>query len=156
MDDALLPIFASTLGKSPREREAKRMVPVPRRLPPLQGHPSSHGAQAALQLLLLEEFRQQAGQVADSGYAIIPSERWKHMFERAGVPMHLDEDILVHWVGLAEPEQAPFLWRSSDDPANAYRLASRYEADHQLISRSGMRESRGREIQRRGLRTRLG
>lgn len=156
VDDALLPIFASTLGKSPREREAKRMVPVPRRLPPLQGHPTSHGAQAALQLLILEEFRQQSGQVAASGYAIIPFERWKEMFERAGVPMHLDEDILVHWVGIEGPEQAPFLWRSSDDPANAYRLASRYEADHQLISRSGMRESRGREIQRRGLRTRLG
>lgn len=156
VDDALLPIFASTLGKSPREREAKRMVPVPRRLPPLQGHPSSHGAQAALQLLILEEFRQQARRIAASGYAIIPSERWKHMFERAGVPMHLDEDILVHWVGLGDPEQAPFLWRSSDDPANAYRLADRYEADHQLISRSGMRESRGREIQRRGLRPRLG
>lgn len=156
VDDALLPIFASTLGKSPREREAKRMVPVPRRLPPLQGHPTSHGAQAALQLLILEEFRQQAGQVAASGYAIIPSERWKQMFEGSGVPMHLDEDILVHWVGLGDPEQAPFLWRSSDDPANAYRLASKYEADHQLISRSGMRESRGREIQRRGLRTRLG
>lgn len=156
MDDALLPSFVSTLGKSLREREAKRMVPVPRRLPPLQGHPSSHGAQAALQLLILEEFRQQAGQVAASGYAIIPSERWKQMFEGSGVPMHLDEDLLVHWVGIEGPQQAPFLWRSSDDPANAYRLASRYEADHQLISRSGMRESRGREIQRRGLRTRLG
>ncbi|OJH33618.1 hypothetical protein [Cystobacter ferrugineus] len=156
VDDALLPSFVSTLGKSLREREAKRLVPVPRRLPPLQGHPSSHGAQAALQLLILEEFRQQAGQVAASGYAIIPSERWTQMFEGSGVPMRLDEDILVRWVGLANPEQAPFLWRNSDDPANAYRLASRYEADHQLISRSGMRESRGREIQRRGLRPRLG
>jgi hypothetical protein len=156
VDDALLPSFVSTLGKSPREREAKRLVPVPRLLPPLQGHPSSHGAQAALQLLILDEFRQQASQVAASGYAIIQSERWKEMFERAGVPMHLDEDILVHWVGLADPEQAPFLWRGSNDPANAYRLSDRYEADYQLISRSGMRESRGREIRRLGLRPRLG
>jgi hypothetical protein len=156
VDDALLPSFVSILGKSLREREAKRLVPVPRMLPPFRGHPSSHGAQAALQLLVLDEFRQQASQVAASGYAIIPSERWKQMFERAGVPMHLDEDILVHWVGLADPMQAPFLWRSSDDPANAYQLASRYEADRQLISRSGMRENRGREIRRRSLKARLG
>ncbi len=116
VDDALLPSFASTLGKSLREREAKRMVPVPRLLPPLQGHPSSHGAQAALQLLVLDEFRRQASQVATGDYAIISSQRWRELFERAGVPTRLEEDIFVRWVGIEGPEQAPFLWRVSDDP----------------------------------------
>jgi hypothetical protein len=155
VDDALLPNFASTLGRSPREREAKRMVPVPRLLPPLQGHPSSHGAQAALQLLVLDEFRRQASQVATEDYAIISSQRWRELFERAGVPTRLEEDILVRWVGIEGPEQAPFLWRYPNDPDHAYSLSDRYDAERQLIVRSGRRENRGRAIQKRSLKAKL-
>lgn len=155
VDDALLPSFASTLGKSKREREAKRMVPVPRLLPPLQGHPSSHGAQAALQFLVLDEFRRQASQVATEDYAIISSQRWKELFERAGVPTRLEEDILVRWVGIEGPEQAPFLWRAANDPDHAYSLSDRYDAERQLIVRSGRRENRGRAIQKRSSKARI-
>jgi hypothetical protein len=93
--------------------------------------------------------------VATEGYAIISSEKWRELFERAGVPTRLEEGIINHWVGIEGPAEAPFLWRAGDDPAHAYRLASRYEADHQLISRSGMRENRGRVVQRMSLKAKL-
>lgn len=159
VDDALLPSYVSTMGKAPSERVAKRMIPVPQKLPPLQGHQSSHGPQAALQMIVLQEMREQANTIATEDYAVITSEMWAKMLDRAGVPKELEESIIVHWIGTEGPVKAPFLWcvSLSDEevPGSAYSLGDAFTAEHHVIYLAGRKQVRGAQARSRSLKNKL-
>ena len=106
-------------------------------------------------MLLLDEIRKQASLVSAHGYAIILSEKWQDLFEQAGVPGHLHQEVFTRWVSLDGPSKA-FLWRDVDDPPNAFRLGDEYQSDHEFIARSGRREEKGRRIRKRSLKSKLG
>lgn len=154
VDDALLPAYVALMGKSLRQREAKKLVPVPMQLPPLVGHTGTHGAQAALQLLLLEEFRKQAPNLATKGYAIISNAAWEAMFRKVGVPLDLTEYVINRWVSIEGPDGA-FLWRDDEDPGHAFRLGNLVGAAHALVIEAGKHQNRGRQALKRGFGARL-
>lgn len=149
LDEPLMPALVHSLGKSPRERDAKRLVPVPRELPPLL-HESRDGQLAALQLLVLAEFRRQASAFYLSEKVVIPPERWREFLEAAGLPVGLLVEIMAGWCG-SVPTGA-FLWRAVGEPPDAFRLTARYTEDAFMIANAGFREESGRARQRRGAR----
>ena len=154
--DPLLPTYESSLKTHGQaQREARRLIPMPSILPPLGGHRGSHGAQAALQILVLEELRRQARALVKHNCVEITPDRWLELAEKAGVSGDALPAVIEAWV-VGTQNAGPFLMRPLEGRQDVYALAPAFEAESELIKTSGERERRGAQIQNRSFKRRSG
>jgi hypothetical protein len=141
IDDSLGPLYVVTLPKGTvTQREAKRLVPIPDRLPLLIKNERTHAAQALLQLLVLMEMRAHAEELAETGYVRIPGARWAAMAREAGLNPLLLGPLLDAW---AAPGPEAFLARSAED-GELFGLADGYAKERDFLNAAGRKEKRGR------------
>lgn len=143
--DALLPTYVFSLTtKSQSQREARQLVPVPP-MPPLAGAQVSHGPQAALQMLVVQEIRRHAAGVAEGAPVEVQDETWYRMARQVGIPMKDVPDIIEVWVK-GNSKSEPFLVRPIPEDECRYVLAG--TAAHEAIVKAGEKSKRGRKAER--------
>jgi hypothetical protein len=143
--DPLLAHYVVALPKTTRSQlEARRLVPIPERLPPLVGHQWTHASQSSLQWLVLAEFRHQARELVGYNSVRIPLERWRELAHDAGLPQDKVADVIEAWVSGDDS----FLLREKADP---WKFTLGYDHDSALrfLHDAGGKELLGAEYQAR-------
>lgn len=144
---ATLTITPSEALLAPGSAVGRKLVPVPRLCPPLAGSANEHASLMSLQLLVFEEFRSSARQLATEGGIQVPSARWKELAEFARVRERLLGEIL-HDLWLRGDSRNPaFLVRT---PQGLWQLADAYASERDFLVDSGKLEL---EQSRRGKRS---
>lgn len=143
LGDMLLPHFVHAItGKTRTVMEARQLVPVVD-LPGLVGRQNDHGAQAALQMLVLAEMRRRAVELAERGSVRIAADRWQELAQLAGLGNRrkdgradgasLLERVLERWT--RDGNDAPaFLSRVTPD---RWTLAPSYKAALEFMAAAG-------------------
>lgn len=125
LGDMLLPAYVCQFQGS-----EKRLIPIGD-LPPLQGSPNTHAAQAQLQLYVFSEFSNQSVRLAESGSVVITLDMWKQMAEESGLNPEKVEDVIRHW---CQPDLFNCFLEKQDDE---YNLASYYEQAKKFLEIQG-------------------
>ena len=117
------------------------IVPVPATLPPLDGGPRTHPAQAALQLRVMLELRRKADEYHSSGAVGISDSTWREM----GAFVGIDDTIKLHRVldvwQRGDDDDEPFILRSD---GGRWKLAPSYSREERAIMDGGRRTIQGR------------
>lgn len=145
LHDALLPGYVNGLPKNtPAQREARKLVPVPRLLPPLIGHCRSHASQALLQLLIIEEFASRAEELFQNGLVRIPWSRWQAFGKEAGLSSEKLEAVFLAWA------HGPMSFlRREPESGDTFTLSKDFGAELQVMMKGGERSAMGRARQAR-------
>lgn len=147
LSDALLPNYVDGLPNHTRsQRASKRLVPVPRLLPPLLGHERDYSAQATLQLSVLAEFRRRADELVAPGYLVFTQHRWNELAGEAGVRESLREDLFDLWVSGGEdaPPMLALVLPDREEDGPAVTLAEAYRSEWVLLLGAGRLVRKGR------------
>lgn len=147
--EPLCPGFEQTFGRGRKER---KLVPYPRRSPPLVGRHNDWAANLALQNRVLVQMRLRAEELADQHAVRITAVEWERMAIDSSLPTSLIHAIQSRWVegdagtGRDDP---PFLTRPDNDwwglaPAYAGELAMLLEAARLTRVGRERRRRRGR------------
>lgn len=142
LGDPLLPEYVVALAKNTlRAREARRLVPLPSRLPPLVGRPADHAAQASLQMHVMALFRDHAGELVQSGRVRIAPEEWERMARQAGLPVKSVDPVIERWC--SDADDGPAFLRSAT-PGFFTLAVPTYDRELQMIVEAGKAEREGR------------
>lgn len=122
--DALLPNYFLTFEKSTRSgREARMLVPCGLPVPPFHGWRMTWPAQATLQLIFLRTLREDALRIAQTGWALIPPERWRTLCDEARVPFAMVAGIQQAWRDgalLSPVDGQGYWWALADEEASKF------------------------------------
>ena len=141
LGDALLPAFVVGLPKGPgSRRDARRLIPIPERLPPMVGHRAWHSIQALLQLDVIRDLRLRVGEQREGERPWISSERWLELAEAVGLPGAARRLVVEAWIHGTETEPA-FL--KHDIAEDRLFLAPDYNRVEATLERAGRAERRG-------------
>jgi hypothetical protein len=88
----LLPHY--TFQTSKRDR---LLIPVPD-LPPLISSSNSHASQAALQMLVMQEFADQSIELSEVGSVEITEKTWQDLAKESGLPPSIFKQALDRWL----------------------------------------------------------
>jgi hypothetical protein len=117
------------------------LVPLPTLLPPMVGRARDHAAQAALQILVITELRENASELMKSGAVRIPLQRWRRLAQRSELPSSLLDEVLDLWQ--RDGHDAPAFLRSPS--AWLYTLATpTYQPQLDTLLEAGIKEIEGR------------
>jgi hypothetical protein len=152
LGDALLPFYVIDLPRGGRaQREARQLIPVPSRVPPLFGHPRHHAGLLVLQVLVMRELRLGATELVRTGTVPIPVWRFSELAEEAGVPDSTVREVVLRWSSPRERER--FLRRHDSEP-DRFTLAAPYASELLALEQAGRDEERGRRMRSRTRRAR--
>lgn len=141
LSDVLLPGYVVTLPKvTASKRDARRLVPVPERLPPLVGHRSWHSSQALLQLDVLRELRLHVGDFGEGASPALTIDRWLELAEAVELPGAARRLVGDAWTTGTVTEPA-FLVH--DVEGDCLRLAPAYEREAVMLEQAGRMVRRG-------------
>lgn len=137
LSSALLPNYVCDLPTSVREeRLGRRLVPLPWRLPPMQGlvRRNDRAQLPVLQMLVLREFVVRADEYVTRGAIDLSDDQWVALVEQTGAKRSVAMRILEGWT--AEADDGPaFLARK----AGGLALASAYSREDAMI-RDGVKK----------------
>ena len=136
-------------GGGQAARRSRRLVPVPAELPPLVGRRNDHGAQAVLQLLLLQAMRERAEELVEHGAVELSAGLWAELCRRADLPESLFDRVWARWTAAGERDR--ILERIG---GRLVRLGPRYQVEQRFLEASGLGSLRGRRAGRRSVRKR--
>ncbi len=143
--DPLLPGFVNSLpGRGGKQSAGRWLVPVPTRLPPLPAGERNHAGAAALQLLVLAEFRRQLSTLMRNGSIAVD---WAVLAKAVGLNTRARDEVVDLWLG---PRAGDFL-----QPVAGRRvtLAPPYRGERQLLEeaweQSQANRARARKRRRR-------
>lgn len=146
--DVLLPDYVVRLPKrSRREMQARKLVPIPRLIPPPVGHLSRHAAQATLQMLVMVELRDHAEELVARESVRVPMERWRELAEESDLPLSMLPDVIARW--LRDDDEGPAFLRRGNQGADFYTLGAAHAAELEVLKEGGRRAAAGRVDQAR-------
>ena len=120
-------------------REARKLVPYPRQLPPLYGRSNEHGSQISCALATMAHIRQQARRLADEGSFEMAPDDFTRLADRAQLPRRVHDAVLAVWLQ-GTSTAAPFLRRLE---ADRFDLGEAYQAERAYIEAAGRKEALG-------------
>jgi hypothetical protein len=113
-------------------KRARLLIPVPE-LPPLISSSNSHAAQAALQMLVMQEFANQSIELAETGSIEISNEAWIRLANEAGLSISIFKQTLDRW--LNDGNDGPrFLITKSQ---NRYSFGETYNKEERFLIEQG-------------------
>lgn len=141
----LLPGFIHDLAqkigtRSLPARQALRLVPMPRYLPPFHGRPNEHGNQASFAMTLMTEFRERATELAEYGFVHLTHDDLTIMADKVSLPRSTMLPMLKHWTKDVGSVPAFIKVIESD----RYTLADAHEMERNFIIDAGKRELRNK------------
>lgn len=117
----------------------RRLVPIPRTLPPLTPRRNEHGGQISFSMAVMAEFREQASRLADDGAVELDHGTLTRLADRAGLSRRSILTVWEIWQA-GTPDTLPYLRRVTGD---LYDLADAYEPERRFIVEAGRRELAG-------------
>lgn len=121
-------------------KKSRLLIPVPE-LPPLISSSNSHAAQAALQMLVMQEFADKSIELAEIGSIEISNETWMTLAADAGLSTSVFKQTLDRWVN--DGDDGPrFLVKDN----NRYSFGKAYNKEEVfLIEQGHLRKKRQNE-----------
>ena len=122
-------------------KKGRLLIPVPE-LPPFISSSNSHAAQAALQMLVMQEFADQSIELAETGSIKISNEVWIKLAEEAGLSMSVFKQTLDRW--LNDGNDGPRFLAIKDE--NRYSFGETYNKEEVFLIEQGfLRKKRQHE-----------
>jgi hypothetical protein len=131
-------------------RQAQRLVPMPRYLPPFHGRANEHGQQASFALALMTELRERAAELAEHGSVRLTHDELTSLADQVALPRKLLVPVLEHWKH--DVGDAPAFLRMVD--RDRYTLGEAHAAELDFIIEAGRRETRNAALGRASARMR--
>lgn len=125
-------------GKAASAKD-RRLVPIPRTLPPLTPRRNDHGGQISFAMAVMAEFREQASRLAEAGSAALDHGTLTRLADRAGLSRRSILPVVDLWQA-GTPDALPYIRRVTGD---LYDLADAYEPERRFIVEAGLREIAG-------------
>ncbi|HEU4403717.1 MAG TPA: hypothetical protein VFS43_00255 [Polyangiaceae bacterium] len=156
LNQILMPGYAEELerlmGSTGLEaRQARRLVPMLRTLPPFVGRGNDYGSQAAFAMGIVAEFRAHAAELYERGDVELTLPKLADIGDRHGVPRSLAPRVIAGWTGDGDDA---FLWRR-DRGGQRYTLGAPYAVERAFLESAGKREVLGAAGGRASARKRL-
>jgi hypothetical protein len=143
LGDSLLPDFIFSegfFGNGRKARESRRLVPM-LPLPPLVGRDKDKGAQVNLQLRILAEMRQRAGELYQEGGILLPPHQLEEFAKDAALPLATLNKVIERWT--KDGDDGPALLELIED--HRYTLGKTHQTAKDFITQAGEEEIKGRE-----------
>jgi hypothetical protein len=151
----LLPGYVEGIGEkvgraSIEARQARKLVPILREVPPLVGRPNEHGAQISLSMYVVAEMRDKAKELVTDGGVHLPFDALVGLADRSSLPRRhgLLLRLLDRWTA---DGAGGFLERVDRD---RYTLGRPHEAERLFLEEAGRRELVGAKAGRASARRR--
>lgn len=143
LGDSLLPDFIFSegfFGNGRKARESRRLVPM-LPLPPLVGRDKDKGAQVNLQLRILAEMRQRAGELYQEGGILLSPHQLEEFAKDAALPLATLNKVIERWT--KDGDDGPALLELIED--HRYTLGKTHQTAKDFITQAGEEEIKGRE-----------
>lgn len=128
LSDALLPHYVTHLSRDTMsDREARKLVPIPRELPPLIGtNVHLYAQQASLQTFIFSEFRNQAKVLAEHSTVHFDEMAFLRLAANSELPVPVVKEIMGAW------SEGPDAWLTKHEN-DRYGLSSRMQKEKDVI-----------------------
>lgn len=137
-----------TMGRASLEsRTSRKLVPLPRTLPPLVGRQNEHGQQLTFSHNVMVALRDRARELVTYGGAKLTFDNFTSLADRSSLPRRMLVTVREAWLR-GGPDAPPFLAEVDRD---RYTLADAHRAEREFLEAGGRDELDGAEAGKRGV-----